>query len=217
VLSERIAATIGRNAKSVLNVDDDKEQIIVYGAISLLQTVFAVFWVVVAGLFFGILYEALVFSIVVSILRKYSGGVHASSPSRCILIGTALAVIVGITIDHQLYRLNLPIIILISIVCIIVSFIIILKNAPVDSIKKPITDIEIKKMFKIKSIIVILCFLVLVLILFVLNRMNQKQYYIKFIESIDLALLWQSITLTKLGACILNKVDFVLKYINLRR
>lgn len=210
-LTEKIAAKIGSNAKLFLNVNKDEEQIIIYGAINLLQIIFSILWVIIAGLFFGVLYEALLFSITNSILRKYSGGVHASSLSRCIIIGTFVAATAGISIDNILYKLNMVTVLIISIAFITFAFIIVVKNAPVDSIKKPIINIEARKQFKKKSIIVIILFLFIIAILFILSKKDSDLYCIKFIESISLGILWQTITLTKIGISLLNKVDFVLK------
>jgi accessory gene regulator B len=212
-LTEKMAVKIGNNAKVLLNADEEKEEIIVYGAINLIQTIFAILWVIIAGLVFGVLYEALIFSIAVSILRKYSGGVHASSSSRCIILGTILAVVAGISIDKVFWKLNMPIVILISVAFIVFAFIIVAKNAPVDSVKKPITNVEIKKQFKKKSIFVISISSVIIIILFVISTKYSELFYIKVIESISFGILWQSITLTKIGISIINKVDFVLKYI----
>jgi accessory gene regulator B len=212
-LSEKMAVKIGNNAKLLLNIDEEKEQIIVYGAINLIQIIFAILWVIIAGLFFGVLYEALIFSITVSILRKYSGGVHASSSSRCIIIGTILAAVAGISIDKIFYKLNMTAVILISIAFIGFALIVVVKNAPVDSIKKPITNVEIKKQFKKKSIVVISIFSAIIIILCVLSKKYSELFYIKVIEAISLGILWQTVTLTKNGISLLNKVDFVLKYI----
>lgn len=203
---EKMAFSIGRKAKLVLNADEDKEQIIVYGAINLLQIIFAILWVVIAGLVLGVIYEALLFSITVSILRKYSGGAHASSSSRCIIIGTVLAAVAGLFIDKIFYMASMEVVILISIACIIFSFIVVAKNAPVDSIKKPITDIETKRQFKRKSIIVIFIFSLIIIILYVLNKRYSEVYYIKVIESISIGVLWQSITLTKKGISFITKL-----------
>ena len=212
-LAEKIAIKICDDAKLFLNVDEDKEQIIIYGAISLLQTIFAILWVIIASLFLGVLYEALVFSITASILRKYSGGVHASSPSRCIIIGTATAVMAGISIDKIFFKFNMITVILVFITIMGFAFIIVAKNAPVDSIKKPITNIEMKKQFKKKSIIALFVFLFAIAILFLLSVRSSGVYYIRAIESIGLGVLWQSITLTKNGISLVNKIDFALKYI----
>jgi len=216
-LTEKVAVKIGSNAKLFLNVDEDNEQIIIYGAINLLQTIFAILWVIIFGLLFGVFYKAMLFSITVGIFRKYSGGVHASSPSRCIIIGTSIACIAGIFVNNILYKLNIPIVMIISLIIIIFAFIIVVKNAPVDSIKKPITNIELKKQLKKKSIIVIVLFSIIILTLFILSQKYLGLYYIKFIECITLGVLWQTITLTKVGISLLNRVDLVLKYVIERR
>ena len=212
-LTEKIATKIGNNAKLFLNVNEEQEQIIVYGAINLFQMLFAILWVIIAGLLFGVFYEALIFSISASILRKYSGGVHASSPSRCIIIGTFSAVLAGILINNIFYSINSINVAVISGAIIIFAFITVFRNAPVDSIKKPIKNIETRKQFKRKSIFTIFIFLFIIIILFILNEKFSELYYIKLIESISVGVLWQTITLTKNGINFLNKVDSALKYI----
>lgn len=212
-LTEKIATKIGNNAKLFLNVNEEQEQIIVYGAINLFQMLFAILWVIIAGLLFGVFYEALIFSITASILRKYSGGVHASSPSRCVIIGTFSAALAGILINNIFYTINSITVAVISGVIIIFAFITVFRNAPVDSIKKPIKNIETRRQFKRKSIFVIFIFSFIMIILFMLNEKFSELYYIKLIESIGVGVLWQTITLTKNGINFLNKVDFVLKYI----
>lgn len=212
-LTEKIATKIGNNAKLFLNVNEEQEQIIVYGAINLFQMLFAILWVIIAGLLFGVFYEALIFSISASILRKYSGGVHASSPSRCVIIGTFSAALAGIVINNIFYSINSINVAVISGGIIIFAFITVFRNAPVDSIKKPIKNIETRRQFKRKSIFTIFIFLFIIIILFMLNEKFSELYYIKLIESIGVGVLWQTITLTKNGINFLNKVDFVLKYI----
>lgn len=212
-LTEKIATKIGNNAKLFLNVNEEQEQIIVYGAINLFQMLFAILWVIIAGLLFGVFYEALIFSISASILRKYSGGVHASSPSRCIIIGTFSAVLAGILINNIFYSINSINVAVISGAIIIFAFITVFRNAPVDSIKKPIKNIETRKQFKRKSIFTIFIFSFIIIILFMLNEKFSELYYIKLIESISVGVLWQTITLTKNGINFLNKVDSALKYI----
>lgn len=212
-ITEKIAVKIGNNAKSLLNADEDKEQIIIYGAINLLQIIFSILWVMITGFLLGVFYEALLFSITTGILRKYSGGVHASSSSRCIIIGTSIACIAGLSVDHILYKLDIVTVLWMCIAFIILAFMIVVKKAPVDSVKKPITNIEVKKQFKKKSIVALFLFTFLILILFILNQKYSGMYYIRFIESISLGLFWQAITLTTYGVSLINKIDFLLKHI----
>lgn len=210
---ERLAANIGKRSKKVLNINEDQEQVVVYGAIMLLNTSISILSVMFFGFLVGAFYESLLFSIVVSILRKYSGGVHASSPGRCIVIGTITAVVLGFAIDNFLYSFSSISVIILSIISIIVAFIIIYKKAPVDSIKKPITDNNLRKKFKNYSIKIIIISLLIEIILFLLYKNYLDIIYIKVIECMSLGIIYQSLTLTGVGIRILNKVDFVLKYI----
>jgi accessory gene regulator B len=216
-LTEKIAIKIVDNAKLFSNIDDDKEQIILYGAINLFQIIFAILWSIIGGIIFGVAYEAVIFSIVVGVLRKYSGGAHASSSNRCIIIGTGLAVVFGLAIKYILYKVKPLMIILTSIVFMIFAIFIVIKKAPVDSIKKPISNIEVRKQLKNKSIIVIFAFSIIIAFLFFLNKFYSNMYYIKIIESIQVGVIWQVITLTEFGTKILNQIDNILKGIFERR
>lgn len=215
-LTERLAVSLGKKARIILNVDKDKEEIIVYGAINLLQTIFSILWVVIAGFILGVLYEALIFSVSASILRKYSGGVHASSPNRCIIFGTVVSAAVGLLVDRFFYMFSFSAIIGISVFCMITAFIIVFLKAPVDSVQKPITNEDMKKMFKKNSIIAILVFSIIIIILCLFYNSSYKLYYLKVISCISLGSLWQSITLTNMGITAFKKADLILKNITER-
>lgn len=212
-LTEKLAIILGKKARIFLNADKNKEQIIVYGAINLLQIIFSILYVIVTGFILGVLYEALIFSTTASILRKYSGGVHAISPNRCIITSTILAGTTGLIIDKFLYKLPITHTLILNIIIITSAFIIIILKAPVDSIKKPIIDPKMKKIFKKKSIITLIIFSAITVILFINYEITFKFYYLKIIQSITFGILWQSITLTKYGTVIFNGVDLSLKFI----
>jgi accessory gene regulator B len=210
-LCEKLAVRLAKHSKHVLNVNEEKQQIIKYGAINLFQNLFAIFWIILFGLIFNVLYEALIFSLVVSILRKYSGGVHASSPTSCIFIGTTLSILCGLAVDRLLYSIPINIIIPMSIFSSLFSFIIVYRKAPVDSIKKPISNVTMKKKFKINSILTIIFMSIVITILFVLNAIHSKNFYIKTIECISLGLVWQSLTLTKMLSIFYTITNFILR------
>ncbi|MEA4828174.1 MAG: accessory gene regulator B family protein [Clostridium sp.] len=216
-LTEKIAINIGIRSRTILNIDETREKVVIYGAMSLLQIIWGVTWTSGISLIFGVFYEALLFSVIVSILRKYSGGVHASSPSRCVAIGTFIATGFGLLIDKFLCSINIFTVGILGIICVLVSLIIVIKKSPVDSIKKPINNIELKQRFKSCSIIIVFIYLITIIAILWLYKLNSNLWYIKAIECISLGSLWQSITLTGNGAKILNKLDAVLKYIFERR
>lgn len=203
-------------AKKNLNFDSNEAEIIMYGAINLLQTINAILWVIIVGFFTGTLYETFLCSITSSTLRKYSGGVHASSPIRCAIIGATTSGLFGIFVNRIFYKSNINIVIAFCIFSIITSLIIVIRNAPVDCIEKPI-DYESKIIFKRKSIILVALITIVIIAIFFINIGHYCHIFIKSMESTSIGILWQSFTLTKMGIGLLTKVDLGLKYIIERR
>ncbi len=166
----------------------------------------------VIGFIFGVLYESLVFAITLSILKKYSGGAHASSPSRCLFIGSTISVSFSLLISKILYKQNIWRITVIGILCVIISIYIIIKKAPVDSENKPITSNIMRQRLKRYSIVTILiCSIVMVIVLIIFTA-SSNIVYIKIFECIGFGLLWQSFTLTKPAIKFLHKIDSLLQF-----
>lgn len=216
-LTERIASKIGKNARKVLNVDENKEKVIVYGAIGLLQIVWSILWTILIGISLGVVYECLLFSIVVSVLRKYSGGAHATSPGRCIFIGVTVAAVFSLIIPMLISKQEAVYSIILGVICIFTSFLIISKRAPVDSINKPIRSTEIRRRLNHISKGIIICFISIMICLVFFYKASYRVNYLSSYMCIGLGALWQSITLTNRGIKILNKVDFILNFKNIKR
>lgn len=211
-LTEKIAISLGNLAEDSLSIDVDKKQIVIYGAINLLQTLLSIFWIMIFGLIFDVLYEAIIYSFTNAILRKYSGGVHASSPNRCLIIGTFFTTIYALMIKQYLSYLDIYIIVYTVGMAILISIAIIHKNAPVDSVKKPIKE-ELKPNFKSKSMKFIGLMCILIFSLFALNMVKSNLLFIKTVLAITLGVLWQSISLTKGGIYFFDSMDRFLKLI----
>ena len=209
---EKIAKMIGNMSKDILNMDSDQVEIIEYGAINGMQTINAILWVIILGYLGGVLYESLVFSISVSLLRKYSGGGHASSPMRCAIIGGVIALLCGLFIKNVIIELSMKSIICILVIIMVIIPIIIINKAPVDSIEKPIDDEKLKREFKFKSLRLIFVYYVVIVAL-----LMYRGYYVEFcLEtaiSLMLGITWQSITLTSIGIKFIKKSDYLLKVI----
>jgi accessory gene regulator B len=211
-LTERIANSLGEKARSILNINEDNEKVIVYGAIGLLQVLWSILWTIAISMIFGVVYEALLFSIVVSALKKYSGGAHASSPSRCIFMGVTISIIFGLLIKILLSTQNIIVVSVLAVLCISVAFFIIIKLAPVDSVNKPITNLKMRKRLKRSSEILMFLYIFIMMITLLIFRVSSNLYFLKAFECISLGALWQSITLTKIGIKVLNKVDFIMNF-----
>ncbi|AKN29304.1 accessory gene regulator AgrB [Clostridium carboxidivorans P7] len=210
-LIENLSNKIGNKIAITLNLDKDSEEVMVYGAFNLLQILWSTLWIVVFGTVLKVLMEALIIFFTISALRKYSGGVHASSPGICTIVGTVVSVGFALIIDKLYWIFNITNVSLLAVISLIFSYYAVYKLAPVDSIAKPIVKLETKKQFKRKSIVVVVisCIIVLVMIIFYFKYKNI--FLLNSAMCICVGDAWQAFTLTNIGHKILTKLDNILK------
>lgn len=211
-LVEKAANNIGKKTRSILDFDDDTEEVVIYGAINLIQTTLGIVFTVIIGFVFGVVYEALIVTITISILKKYSGGPHASSPGRCLFIGTIISISFSLLVSKMLYKQNIWSIAIAGVLCIIISLYIIIKKAPVESENKPITSNKMRQRLKRNAIVTILIFSTIMATLVIIFMVSSNTIYIKIFECIALGLLWQGITLLKPTIKFLHKIDSLLPF-----
>ena len=203
-----LSRNISNNLKKELNLDEDKRSIIEYGIFSFLHMVVSILLVGIIGFIFNVMIEALIVSFTGAILRKFSGGAHASTSMNCDILGILICVIPVYLIRN--INLNINYIIFIGILLYIISFIIVYKLAPVDSPNKPIKKQEKIKRLKRGSIIILSIYMIIVAInisMFYIYKFNSLLVYC---SCIYIGILWQVFTLTKYGHIIVNKIDFLL-------
>jgi len=203
---EKLARKLASNIAFSLNYDNEKEQVVAYGLIAIIQTFVTVFLVLIIGIFTGVPIEALIICFSVSILRKYSGGAHAGSIELCTTIAiiyiTTFSLISRYLLSEVLNSYAMAIIIF---VIYALSFFAIYKFAPVDSPKKLIKTEKKKKRMRKGSFTILTVYFALSVILFLLSR---KQYITNsFGLSLLFGLSWQIFTLTKPGSSFIHLVD----------
>ena len=160
-LTDNIAEKVG----SELDLDNDRKEVIAYGTFALLHTMLSIVLVIIFGLLFGVLTEALIVSFTISILRKYSGGAHASSPGTCAIIGTVVSIGQALLISSVMTSLiNLKLFILLGLLIFVWSYYIIFKLAPVDSVAKPIKTQKKRERMKKGSILILDAYLVIIVL-----------------------------------------------------
>ena len=213
---EKLAKTISIKIKENSNLDQDQISIIEYGLNAFFHMSISIISVGIIGLIFGVMYEALIISFCEAILRKYSGGVHASRPFNCIFMGILVSVLPAYIVSRFYY--NISFIMIFGVICYVISYIIIYKLAPVDSPNKPIKKIEKIKKLKKGSIIILTIYMVIVIFNIILYRITQNNTFLIYSNCIYVGILWQVFTLTKLGHIIVNILDHILiKILNILR
>lgn len=208
-LIEGISTKIGHNLASYLNMDKDHEEILTYGAFSLLHTLLSILLVMVFGLVFHVFFEALIISFTGSILRKYSGGVHSTSPNRCAIIGTTISVSCSIAVVFISKTIPFTYIILLITIGLIYSYYYIYKYAPVDSSSKPIHNILKRQRLKKYSIIILSIMCGTISILVILYKSFGSNIFFIYSSCIAIGIVWQTFTLTHLGHKLLHKIDCI--------
>lgn len=202
-LSDKLAEKIAKE----IDCDNEKRDVIAYGIFGMLQIFISILLVIIFGALFNVMIEALIISLSIGILRKYSGGIHASTPNSCMVIGTAICIIGALVVSRVQITFDLTLIFVI--VIFIISYYLIHKLAPVDSVNKPIKNIKRRKELKRKSIIILTVYLFIVIfLLFTYVNLKLKKELV-YCMCIYLGVVWQVFSLTRIGHIVLGYLDFI--------
>lgn len=202
---EDICKKISNNIAQELNFDEDKKAVINYGISSFIQMGICIGLVIIFGVIFNVVFEALIISFTISILRKSSGGVHATSPERCAIIGTINSV--GLALISKYINASFSLVILVGSIAFIWSYYIVYKLAPVDSMAKPIKNIEKRNRLKKSSMIILSVYLIIVITEILYFYFMRNSIVLTYSLCIYMGMLWQVFSLTKYGHSIMRKLD----------
>lgn len=212
-LIEKISNNLAFKVSSTLKLNKDKEEIIAYGAFNFIQTIWCIFMVMFLGIIFNVALKAMIISFIISILRKYSGGAHSSSPNRCASIGAIVSVGLALFVNYIYDLLSLNWIVIMQVIIFFFAYYSIYKYAPVDSPAKPIVKEELKQRMKKRSIITLNVLIVITTILLINYSFLGIKYYLSIDICICFGILWQVLTLTPKGYLMLLNIDGFLKKI----
>ncbi len=153
--STRISSYLARE----LNYSDEQKAILAYAVESILITVLGFVIIMSVGLLLRAPYETFFTAVAAGTLRKFSGGAHFSTPGKCLLTGGVVYPLFGLTVKNVLMDyVKEPMFLTVVLTAAVVSFYIVVKYAPVDSVNKPIVSPEFRKKLSRASIITVLVF-----------------------------------------------------------
>ena len=152
---------ISSRAASILCKNDDKDtvELYEYAIYIILSGLFHVMTVFVLGICFNMIVESLVFYGSFISIRKFAGGYHAKTPSRCYLFSLSISVIVLclIKVVYAFYSSTLILLLLIfELACGVLVFIV----SPLESDNKPLDNNEMKIYKKIVLIVISVVFVI---------------------------------------------------------
>ena len=198
------------SAKIALNLSKSKDEtseefaVLKYGVFVVVHIFFSALFTVLFGILTNTLFPIIIISIMGSVMKKYSGGAHCTSPNRCLVTGTILSylfVLIGKGI--------------INLILLIHSFIILYKKCPVGSKNKPLKRKEIRIKLRKRAFFIYSIWVILFIINIVLNKkivIIDLNYIVIFLS---LGLYMQILSLTFVGNKFILFIDKLLLKINI--
>lgn len=134
-----------------LNILDDEQELYEYGFFILLSQILYFIIAIIIGTICGTVFESIIFYIAFQFIRRYAGGYHAATETRCEILSTLsiLACIVVIRLSKT-YDIQTALLIIsaLSAVCIFVF-------CPLDTPEKLLTDKEFRYFRKVSWLILL--------------------------------------------------------------
>ena len=183
------------------SIDKSSEEfaILKYGIFTFLHISIAVILTVVFGILTNTLFEMVVISLIGALMKRNSGGVHCSSPNRCVLAGIIVAYIFTL-IGKNVIDMKHEYVYFICTIALVHSFIILYKKCPVPCENKPLKKEETRKRLRKNAFsIYSIC-----IILFISNILLSSTYFINNLNTLVLymilGLYMQALSLTNIGS-----------------
>lgn len=182
------------------SISEDEQELYIYGFFMMLSSLMYLILACFLGCILGCVLESIVFYIAFQFIRRYAGGYHASTETRCEVMSTLsiLACIVVIRLSKTYdFQFALLVVSAISAVCIAVL-------CPLDTPEKPLSEKEFKYFRKISCLILSAISIVVIISYFV--RLKWLQI---FFAPCCLSLILESLLLTagKIKKLMLNKSE----------
>ena len=154
--------------KSFVNqgiINDEEKDIYQFGLNQLMFFIVNMISSIAIGLIAEMLAECIVFTLAYMLLRRYSGGYHARTSVRCYFLSVCLMIVVlkiiNITISNEYYH--------IVFVVLLLSGLVIILKAPIESENKPLNDAEYEK-YRKKSLVIMAVEIIVAICSFFFNK-----------------------------------------------
>ena len=133
-------------------------EIIQYGLEGLYLTISKLVIILLLSIILGIFKEVIIFLLIYNIIRTPSFGLHATKSWICLLSSTCI--FIGVPFLCNQFILSIYIKMIIGLISIVLIF----KNAPADTYKRPIISKKRRQMYKLISTIVAITMIVLAIV-----------------------------------------------------
>lgn len=138
---------------------EEKIEEIEYGLVGLYITISKTIVIFIIAVLLGILKELIIFTLIYNVIRMPSFGMHASSSTWCLIASTTM--FLGFSYLSTIISIPINIKIILGIIGIILIY----KNSPADTEKRPIVNPKRRLVYKLISSIISVTFVILSLVI----------------------------------------------------
>lgn len=133
------------------SITEDERELYIYGFFMLLSHIMYFVLACIFGILFKCFIESIIFYIAFQFIRRYAGGYHAATETRCEILSTlSIIASIGIIKLSKIYDFKTTLLI-ITLISVVIIFIL----CPLDTPEKPLTEKEFKYFRKISWIILL--------------------------------------------------------------
>ena len=133
------------------SITEDERELYIYGFFMLLSHLMYLVLACIFGLLFECFFEIIIFYVAFQFIRRYAGGYHAATETRCEILSTlSIVASIGIIKLSKIYNFK-TILLFIT----VVSMVLIFCFCPLDTPEKPLSEKEFKYFRKISWIILL--------------------------------------------------------------
>ena len=141
------------------SITEDERELYIYGFFMLLSHIMYFVLACIFGILFKCFIESIIFYIAFQFIRRYAGGYHAATETRCEILSTlSIFVSTGIIKLSKIHDFK-TILLIITLISVVIIFIL----CPLDTPEKPLSDKEYKYFRKISWIILLLIIIAIIL------------------------------------------------------
>ena len=211
---EKIALNLSTRLGNKLDKGEEEKAILNYGLFIIMHTFIGLIITLLVGLITGMLIEILLITITSALFKRYTGGVHASTPEICLIIGVILSLILSILCRFIVINIDINKIVFAGMIIIAFSYYMIYYNCPVSSKNKPLKNEKTRKKLKKKAFILLNIYTILLIMLYIIYYILKISIVKSIITSFILGIFFQMSSLTNIGSKTINLLDKVFAFLN---
>ena len=207
---EKISKNLSSKLGERLNKTDEEIAVLNYGLFIIMHTTISI----IATIFIGILtkttLEIIIIAFTGALFKRYSGGIHASTPLNCTIIGVLLALVLSMVCKYIVDVAILKDIIVLATILFTLSYIILYKKCPVPSKNKPFKSEELRKKIRRRAFRLINICLAMVVAMITIYTKTDILTIKTIIVSIVLGMSLQMFGIINIGSKFIKFLDKIL-------